>query len=205
MPFGADAYPVAFGLHVEVIEPGRIGRYHGFRLFLQYAGKQYPAGRFYEVGQQFGQFAQGACQDVGHDAVGGLHLALDNADCAGTLKLVADSRAENDTNLINGICEDPALSQSSMDADTGTIHLQRVSYENAWYQADLEKNASGYGVTDRVYLGPIDPASVKDHCHAYFGNSELIIPVLKDGDTNRAMRMTLIPGKDWQFEVVEDN
>ncbi len=102
------------------------------------------------------------------------------------------------------ICRIQDTDKNYIHAGTGAIHLARVAHENAWYQVVLSRiDTDRYGIADLVMQGEIIPDPESGNCHAYFGNSELIIPVLKSEEQVHAVKMQLIPGADMRFRIVE--
>ncbi|MDT8397628.1 MAG: sulfatase-like hydrolase/transferase [Pseudomonadales bacterium] len=133
------------------------------------------------------------------------NLQLDNADCGSRLAQIgAGAGHANDTDLLARMCQSESRNLSYIDAATGDLHLTRVAHENSWYEAVLSSRGPGrYALLSRASLGSMNEQSDFAHCHAYFGNSELIIPRIELDGVSRSLRMRLIPGEDWQFEVLE--
>lgn len=132
-------------------------------------------------------------------------LTIETGDCNDLLSRIENSIDGSSESLMMQICLSPEATLIYEDVQTLNIYLPGVAIENNWYQAVLEKKGEDrYGVIERNLLGNIGADADTDYCHAYFGNSELIIPAMRTANGGiRAMRMQLILGENLQFRVVE--
>ncbi|MDC8445832.1 MAG: sulfatase-like hydrolase/transferase [Nitrosomonas sp.] len=115
-------------------------------------------------------------------------------------------KVEENANIfgLQDICRVKKFDKNYVDAKTGSIHLVRVAHKNTWYRAVLlQTDTNRYGIADLVIQGEIVPSSESGRCHAYFNNSELIIPALKSEGQLHAVKMQLIPGADIRFRMIE--
>lgn len=105
---------------------------------------------------------------------------------------------------LSTICQIDSASESYVDTDTGMLTLPRVAYENVWYQARLSKAGENrYKLADLFLQDEIIPDPQSDRCHAYFANSELIIPAVQIEDAHYAAKMQLDLMQDDHFRIVE--
>jgi len=130
-------------------------------------------------------------------------LDIGIAGCRDLLETVRRGVGATRQDLLHTICPAKENSSSYLDSETGYLHLDRIAHNNSWYKAVLSPQIDGgFALRELAYLGTIAPESGMERCHAYFGNSELIVPALRGGQAT-AMRMRLIPGRDWEFTVLE--
>lgn len=130
-------------------------------------------------------------------------LDIDIAGCQDKLETVRLGVSGSRQDFLGTICLAKETSSNHLDSETGYLHLERIAHNSSWYEAVLSPNVDdGFALRELTYLGSIAPETGTQHCHAYYGNSELIVPALRGGEAT-AMRMRLIPGRDWEFEVLE--
>jgi Sulfatase len=133
-----------------------------------------------------------------------VNLRIKNLDCTKRLERIVGSIEEKQPKKLLEICLANDFGENFLDPITGNIHLAKVAYENEWYEVVLSNSAiDQYRVKDLLPLGSINFNPAPNYCHAYFGNSELIIPDLVVESQKQAIRMQLIPGADWLFKVME--
>lgn len=133
------------------------------------------------------------------------HLKIKHPGCA-NLFPEAGRKIEAHANIVGlkNICRVNTFEKNYIDPDTGSIHLTRIAHENTWYRAVLSRIATNrYGIADLAMQGEIIPDPESGHCHAYFGNAELIIPALQSESQRHAVKMQRVPGAEMRFEIVE--
>nr|MCH9659877.1 sulfatase-like hydrolase/transferase [Bacteroidota bacterium] len=130
------------------------------------------------------------------------NLSIENSNCTNELRQIVSSIGEDQSRNLLDICSTNDSGVNFIDSITGDIHLLNVAHENERYSLILSNSvANQYSAINRVHLGSI--VSNSNKCHAYFGNSELIIPSLEVENKKQALRLKLVSGTDWQFNVVE--
>lgn len=128
---------------------------------------------------------------------------VDASDCEAVLAKVRDSLAVAPSSSPAEICSPDDAVPSYFASESGNLVLPQVATEKYWYSAMLVPNKEGnYSVLDLAYQGPIQDQNWAGRCHAYFGNSELIVPRIRSGQSLESLHLRLIPGRDWEFEVL---
>lgn len=134
-------------------------------------------------------------------------IHIDGAQCSNWLNVVQAVKPASPINLFDSICRVQSAGWSRLDAGGTRLHLERVSYgaaENRWLSAILTRREQGvFILTEQQRLNKVPELGNSDRCHAYFGNSELIIPGLWDRN-GQPLRMKQIPARPGEFAVVED-
>ncbi len=125
-------------------------------------------------------------------------------DCDAVLgQLVSSIGDREPLEELAAVCADlSGAAPFRFDEVSGTLHLSRVAFENNWYQGEMV--FQGLGRFEVSRMEPVSPPSDEESfCHAYVGNSELVIPLVETGNGMQAMTMRILPGTAMAFDLLE--
>lgn len=136
-------------------------------------------------------------------------LTIEANDCAEKLASVLKGTRQLEIGM-ESICRDTFQTDNSFDAESGFISLEEVVVGDALYRGVIAPTGNGgYSLMDVSFVRMLVDEDRGDHCQAYYGNGELIIPSIKVAQRTDGeylwLRLRAIPGEEGQFDVLESS
>ncbi|HWK53148.1 MAG TPA: sulfatase-like hydrolase/transferase [Hyphomicrobiales bacterium] len=126
-------------------------------------------------------------------------LVVASPACGRLLNTVSNSLTEaNSQRFVVEYCSAAPPSHNHLDTNAGNLYLEKVFYQNVWFEADLQQDDDGYFTP--VRYEQLDPPE-DEVCYAYISDNELVIPDLLVDDARQNLSLTRLPGEELRFSL----